>query len=318
MKRELHSGLLGAGIGGAVWLVSATWQVSDLRSFAWSSALLTFAALVLVPLVLDLAGEKDERGLGRRLLDWARMLHMPAAVMLTVAGRLEPGLVAAGLALPWVTLTGMLALAGAARIAGRGLMPLWQLCRDAGLMLIAVGGVWTLTDRLGLHPLGFGTDIVQLTAVHFHYAGLVLPVVTGWVLREFPGSRFAAVAGWGVLAGVPLVAVGITSTQLGGGMLGELLAALVLAPSAMIVAVLQLRLAFSRRWPRLVQALWVVAGLSLLFGMALALLYAARAQVLPLPWLDIPWMRALHGTTNALGFGLCATLGWSLARRASD
>jgi hypothetical protein len=63
-----------------------------------------------------------------------------------------------------------------------------------------------------------------------------------------------------------------------------------------------------------VQVLWVVAGLSLLFGMGLALLYAARGQMLPLPWLDIPWMRALHGTANALGFALCGALGWTLAR----
>jgi hypothetical protein len=317
MKRELHSGLLGAGIGGAVWLVSAIWQVSDLRSFTWSSALLSFAALVLVPLVLDLAGEKDEVGIPRRLLDWSRLLHMPAAVLLTVGCLFEPGFVAAGLALPWVALTGFLALAGAVRIAQDGFAPLWRLCRDAGLVMIAVGGAWTLADRFALHPLGFGTEIVQLTAVHFHYAGLVLPVITACVLREHPGWRIGNLAGWGVLAGVPLVAIGITSTQLGGGTAGEQLSALVLAPSAIIVAVLQLRLAFTGGRTRLVQALWVGAGMSLLFGMTLALLYAARGHALPLPWLDIPWMRALHGTTNALGFAGCGALGWSLARRRS-
>jgi hypothetical protein len=318
MKRGIQSGLLGAGIGAAVWMLSATWQVADLRSIAWSSALLTFAALVLVPLVLDLAGETDEVGNPRRLLDWARLLHMPAAVLLTVGCRLEPGAVAAGLALPWVALTGLLALAGVARIARRGLAPLWKFCRDAGLAMIAVGGAWTLADRLALHPLGFGPEIVQLTAVHFHYAGLVLPVITACVLREFPRSRVASFAGWGVLAGVPLVALGITSAQLGGGTVGEMVAAMVLAPSAMIVAVLQLRLALTGGWPRQAQALWVVAGMSLLFGMTLALLYAARDLALPLPWLNIPWMRALHGTANALGFALCGTLGWWLARRRSD
>jgi hypothetical protein len=30
----------------------------------------------------------------------------------------------------------------------------------------------------------------------------------------------------------------------------------------------------------------------------------------PLPWLDIPWMRALHGTANALGFTVPALVGW--------
>lgn len=56
----------------------------------------------------------------------------------------------------------------------------------------------------------------------------------------------------------------------------------------------------------------MVAGVSLFFGMLLAGLYATRAFALPLPWLDIAWMRALHGTANALGFGLCGTLAWTL------
>ena len=318
MKRGLHGGTLGAGIGAAVWLLSATWQVADLRGIAWAAALLTFAALVLVPLAIDLVSEPEEDGISRLVLDWSRMLHMPAAVLLTVACRLEAGWPAAGLALPWVVLTGLLAVAGAGRVVRRGLAPFWKFCRDAGLVFFAVGGAWTLADRFGLHPLGFGTDIVQLTAIHFHYAGLVLPVVTGCVLREFAGSRLAAAAGWGVLAGVPLVAAGITRTQLGGGTGGELLAALVLAPAAMLVGVYQLRLAGQRRWPPVVQALWIVAGTALLGGMTLALLYAARGQALPLPWLNIPWMRALHGTANALGFALCGLLGWTLARRASD
>jgi hypothetical protein len=79
------------------------------------------------------------------------------------------------------------------------------------------------------------------------------------------------------------------------------------------VAVLQLRLAAQDRWPMKVRTLWTVAGFSLLFGMSLALLYSARSYAMPLPWLDLPWMRALHGTANALGFALCGAVGWRLA-----
>ena len=43
----------------------------------------------------------------------------------------------------------------------------------------------------------------------------------------------------------------------------------------------------------------------------LALLYGCRAYF-PLAWLDIPWMRAVHGTANALGFGLAGVLGWTV------
>jgi hypothetical protein len=29
-----------------------------------------------------------------------------------------------------------------------------------------------------------------------------------------------------------------------------------------------------------------------------------------LPWLNVPWMRALHGTANAIGFALVSVLAW--------
>lgn len=45
----------------------------------------------------------------------------------------------------------------------------------------------------------------------------------------------------------------------------------------------------------------------------LAAIYGSRFYV-PMPWLDIPWMRAVHGTANALGFGLAGLLAWAMAR----
>lgn len=310
----LSSGRL-AAIGGVGWLGFVVWSVIDLRSVSWATALLAFAALVLVPLLIELVREPGESCLAVKLLRLARAAQLPAAILLVTACTQPAGWLAGGLAVAWVALTGIFALAGVMRIGRRGFSPVSLLCRDAGLVFIAVGGAWTFADRLGLHPVGFGSDIVQLTAVHFHFAGLVLPVVTGLVLREFTGSRIAATAGLGVLAGVPLVAIGITSTQLGGGHVMEFFAALVLATSAIVVAWYQLRLAAQNRWRANARLLWFVSGVSLVFGMSLALLYSVRAYGMPLPWLDIPWMRALHGTANALGFALCGVLGWWSAAR---
>jgi len=66
--------------------------------------------------------------------------------------------------------------------------------------------------------------------------------------------------------------------------------------------------------PTRIRLLWGVAALSLFFSMVLAALYGAR-YYLPMSWLDIPWMRALHGTANAFGFGLAGLVGWFLSER---
>jgi len=62
-----------------------------------------------------------------------------------------------------------------------------------------------------------------------------------------------------------------------------------------------------RRGPRLPLA---IAGASLFFGMVLAAIYASRASVTLASSLAIPQMRMLHGTVNAIGFGLCGVLAW--------
>jgi hypothetical protein len=300
--------------GAAVWGITfALDGVDDLRGFAWSGALLTLAALVVVALVLRLAEAECDAPGARRLLNWAGLLQFPSAVLLAISVTMEQGTIAVALAGPWVAVTMLAASAGVARLLRPGRLAIAEWCVAVGLIFFAVGGAWVAADRLSWAPLGFSEDIVQLTAVHFHYAGLALPVLAGCVLRESPGGPIVTLAGICVLAGVPMVAIGITSSQLGAGLLGEAIASAVLALGGMLVALYQARLAFERQWSPLSRLLWAFAALSLGFGMTLALLYGIRSIAVPLPWLGIPWMRALHGTANAIGFCLCAAIGWRLA-----
>lgn len=59
-------------------------------------------------------------------------------------------------------------------------------------------------------------------------------------------------------------------------------------------------------------ALWSVAGLSLAASMVLSILDGVRFYG-GIAGLDIPWMRATHGTANAFGFALLGLIAWSLA-----
>ena len=67
--------------------------------------------------------------------------------------------------------------------------------------------------------------------------------------------------------------------------------------------------------PRASRVLWAAAGVMLAGGMVLVGLYATRGLWQPLPWLDLPVTRGLHGTLNTLGFSLAALLGWCRAGR---
>jgi hypothetical protein len=297
--------------GGALWLLA--WIVLRPSPFevTWARMLLLLGSLVLVPLGLFVVPVEGTDRVAVRLRRIVDVAHFPAALLFAAAYLLPQGILAAALALPWLAVTGLVALFGLRRL-WRGSRRLSELCLDAGLIYLAIGGAWAVSDRLGFRPLGFDPVIVLLTAIHFHYAGFALPLVTGLAARRLDGGT-ARLAGAGVIAGVPLVAVGITATQLKAGPWIECLAAWVLAAAGVLSASLHLRLALVPAEARRVRFLWAVAAVSLAGSMVLAAMYGSRFYA-PLPWLDIPWMRAFHGTANALGFGLAGLLAWAMAR----
>lgn len=304
-------------IGAVVWCAYLIYTGCEMPSQNWAQALLLLAALVLMPMAWVLVRDFEDTGWAARLWRFDLQAHFPAALLLVPAFLLPPGGLAMLCALPWAVVLAIMAVDGLLRIRRHGFSPLGLLCRDVGLVYASVGGAWLLAARAGWQPLQFAPEIVLLTAVHFHFAGLILPVIAGLVLNRRPQSPVARGAAGLVLIGVPLVAVGIASQQLGGPAWVELLAAWVLVLGGWGVAWLHLVLAVQERSVCIgARALWFVAGISLAAGMLLAGLYASRGYLAPLPWLDIPWMRALHGSLNALGFALAALLGWCRGGRA--
>jgi hypothetical protein len=295
--------------GAIAWLVVLAATRPGPFDPTWAKMILLLAALVIAPLGVRLAAARTEGAPGW-LLPAITLFQFPAALALGVALLIPQGWPAALLALPWLLTTALIAWLGLVRVRSHLKGPIQEVCKDAGLVYIVVGGGWAVLDRMGSRPLDFEAIIVLLTAIHFHYAGFVLPIITGLCIGR-TGGRHVRLAALGVMAGVLMVAVGITATKLGVGPWLECLAAWALAVAGMLVSGLQLRIALQRNSPTLVRILWGIAGLSLLASMALAALYGSRFYA-PLGWLDIPWMRALHGTANSLGFALAGLAGWNL------
>src|SRR5688572_31618797 len=205
-----------AGLGAAAWLALLSALPSDieLRTVA---LLLLLAVLVCVPLGLALVATPDRAGRHPWPYRVARRSQLGAALLVVGSYFLPAGLPAAALATPWLAFTGLVALFGLGRLLSRGVGSVEETCIDAGLLYLPVGGAWLVLSRLGANPLGFGDTIVLLTAVHFHYAGFVAPILAGLAGRSlWPSQRGARRAfrlvAVGVIAGPPLLAAGITPT----------------------------------------------------------------------------------------------------------
>jgi hypothetical protein len=302
--------------GGLLWLAVVLFRAPSPFDPDWAKASLMLVPLVLLPMVLSLLDDPAAGETHQRAWRLAGTLQFGAALLLGSSLLLSQGMLAAALAAPWVVVTGLLAVCGVVRLWQHRQGPMHECSINAGLAFLMVGSLWAVLDRAGIQPLGFEPVIVLLTAIHFHYAGFLLPLLTGLAGRQISGIAPRVAAG-GVVVAVPLTAIGITATQLGFAPLLECGFAALLASAGTLTAWLYFRLSLARRVPKSVRVLWLLAATSLTVGMALAATYGMRFYV-DVRWLDIPWMRAAHGTLNSLGFSLPAILGWMLLNRPEN
>jgi YndJ-like protein len=272
---------------------------------------------LLAPLVHVPLGLRVVRKLQAEFSPFGRLANrlLPiGAIAAAVSFWPHTGLSAGFLASGWFFVCSLFAAEGILLFFRGGYRSAESICISVGLAYLAVGGVWLVLSRSGVTPMHFAEPIILLTAVHFHFTGFALPVVTAAT-----GRALANRASRGVAASLfPYVAVGIVSGPaiLAGGFvfgypLWKLLAALFLATICIVLAA-QLFSVVPRIEPRSAQVLLCVSAASLIIGMVLAGAYVV-GDFTQRFWLLIPRMARLHGTTNALGFAFCGLLGWAIA-----
>jgi len=294
---------LSAVLGAVVWLaMTATGELDAIERA------LALAPLVLVPLALRTAVTGAFEAPVSRLTTTAIWLQPVGALLFAVSLVVpSPALLAAALATPWLAVTGLLGLAAFVRTRARGGLVFPETAIDAGFAYVSVGAVALLLAHLDL-TFWFDRVIIRLTAVHFHYAGFVLPVAAGLTGRYLGDHswEFRTVVGV-VLVGPALIAVGIAFSPL----------VEVVAVSLFTVAVAAFGGVVLRRvvptCSRPQGLLLGIAAVALPISMAFALGYGISTFTGRSLGLTISTMVALHGSINAFGFGLCATLGWRLS-----
>lgn len=276
---------------------------------------LALAPLVLVPLGMRMAATPPFEGTPRRLYHAAAVGQPVGAVLVLVSLTLPSGgLEAAMVAVPWVFVTGLLGLTALARMRERGPWPLTETVIDAGFSYSVVGSVALVLFHLGI-TFWFEPVIILLTAVHFHFAGFVLPVLTGFAgraLGDRVGTGFRGLTGV-VLIGPALIAIGISFSPL--------IEVLAVGGFTVAVAVLggYVTVGVAPERPRLQGVLVAVSSLVLPVSMTLALGYGIETFTgYNLFGLSVSRMIVLHGSLNAYGFALLGTIGWRLAVPRAD
>ncbi len=296
-----------------VWWGLAAWGVACLLPLDgdgvawWVVRFVLLAVLVWVPLALRLVEGAAPQPLARMI----RRLHPWCAALLLASTLLPAGLLAAGLAVPWLLWTMLLGVRGLLRLREHPLAAADEFCLSVSMVALPVGGIWLLASRAGVPLAGFYHPMTLLTSMHFHYAGLLMPTVVGLAgrLLPVPGAANSASApayadtGWALYRvlgpaaalGPWLVAVGITVGGAAEAVGGSLFAALLAA----VAAVLLLRATPHVADP-LGRALLILALLATWPAMGLAALYALSQAGLAA--LSLETMALVHGPLLALGF----------------
>lgn len=214
-------------------------------------------------------------------------LLFPAGFAAALSQCIDFQIIATLLTVPWLILSSTFLIAQKIR-AGNAV----QFAISGSCISWWIAAAWTFAYPAGIRPFGFSDEITRLTAIHFHFAGLALPVLAG-LAQHFSPSAFGKIAIWMVTAGVPITALGISYTQLGKGTEVEIFAGVFMTLAGIFTAIRLLQIAAKH------SSFWLLfSGVVLTFTMLLAALYALRF-IFPVELLSINWMRAVHGSLNA-------------------
>jgi YndJ-like protein len=279
--------------------------------------LLLLGVLVVVPLAMRLTPLRG--AMARRVLGVARLVQPLGALAVLVAFLLPAGWTAGSIAAGWLLVCGVASLAGLLELIETRSLRGAQLVPAAALLYLSVGAAWLTAARLGLRPMGFSPAIVELTGMHFHYAGFAASVMGSLTLQALSGRPgrvplVAETAALSLAAGTPLTATGIATSSALFTIVGPIVLGVgVLTTAALSAFAVAPAVANAgARW------LLRLSSAAVVIPMLLGVDYALSRVFPTLPALDIPTMALIHGDLNAIAFSLAGILGWTLALRGTN
>ncbi len=313
VSRHWRREILGAGL----WVALAGVCASGVSRLSLIDLLLALALLVAVPLARPLLVTPERAMKGRSGLAQPELGFEAFSALAGVAALLiGPGVLSGVLALPWLIVCVSVAYEVTRRWWAERRLAGADIARVLSGLYLVVGGTWFVISRLGWRPRSFPTVIVELTAVHFHYAGMTASLLgaetlarVGWPDQRATAAKLAVAA---IVVSPPVVAAGFTYSPtlqtLGGSVLA---AGLILLSGVTLFQVV----------PRLSAGPWrsllTISAIAVVAPMILAVDWVL-GQHAEIPALSIPQMAQVHGSLNALAFSVCGLLGWRLLADRSE
>lgn len=311
--RLVRLGSSGLWLGALLFILSdLPWRLIGGTPLPALERLFLAGPLIAMPMVLYLSRPGTEMPLTHKVWVAGSQLYWVAAigVFLGVVLAAVP-VVGQANAIIWGLYTLVVSLIGLATLAEAPALSVRVLVQAAPFLFLPVGGLWFTSWSFGLQSFGFDLLIVLLTAIHFHFAGLVAPLLVSmpyrWCRKE--GMEIGAeesIAGFGVVAGVPCVAIGIA-----GYHPFELVGAVLLSIGLIVNAYFVVRNVLPNLNRRLAKLLIVAGSLVPVVTMPIAVAYA-YGRVMGVELVTMPTMILYHGVPNAIGFSLCTLVGWTM------
>ena len=302
-----------AAAGSLVWLLLLGGAFLDSFHLSVFELLFLLAPWVAVPLALSLVPATSTSRLSRVSEPMVRYLLLPGALLVTSSFVLPVGWRAGALVCAWLIAAVALALHGLERLIRSGMRSFPEFCFAFGEGYALVGALWLLASRLGLQPMGFHEPIVLLTAIHFHYAGLMAAILAGLTTFEIEAVRTLLT-----------LRIALSCAVIGPGLLGlaflagpkmKLAAVGLMVIGECGIALGTFRIGLSNARGFAGRMLLVGSG-CVIFGMVLAGIWAVGEYPLH-AFVNLEQMARYHGVLNSVGFGLCSLVGWTLLRRKS-
>ncbi|SME29896.1 hypothetical protein BACERE00185_04067 [Bacillus mobilis] len=269
-------------------------------------AIILLSILLFIPMSFCIIDKKTRNGSYVFFYKLVSLLYPIAAISATLAFVTNHYF----FAFLWFVYTGIVALFGVNRLLDRGWKPLEETAIDSAFMYLFLGGFWFFASVAKLSIMHFSSDIVLLTAAHFHYSAFLLPLSAGLIGRKREKRSKVYDAIMFIIVISPMtVAIGITYSRV-----FEFFAVFLYLCAIYGYGMYVWRTKFNAISAKV---LLIISSSTLMVTIMFSLIYSYGnlKHVLTITIAQMVW---IHGVVNGIGVALPAFVGWLIEKSASN